>query len=448
MPPERSKPRPSMDGMNRSRSPRLHPDYRPDHELPAPKHRDLIAAHEPEIAQPAVAQPVAAERPVPAPSTKQPVATDKTVAASAQELSDKLDIDKIEDHVPAPKKRKKVWLIILVTFIMLIIAALAAVYGWYQSELAPVSTDTTKHVRVTIDAGTTPTAIAEQLEVSGVIKSKFAFTVYTKLSRTENSLKAGTYNLQPSLSTPAIVDHLVSGKQDTFSVTFLPGDTLASNRQKLIDLGYKATEVDAALGKAYNRPLFATKPAAADLEGYIFGDTYELDASSTPETIINRTFDEFEDVVTKENLVSGFKKQGLTLFQGITLASIVQREVTNPAPSKPNDDQRQVARVFLNRMAAGMTLGSDVTYQYAAKKLGVAPTPTLESPYNTRIHTGLPPGPISVPGVGALMAVANPASNDYLFFLSGDDDVTYFAKTDAQHQQNITQHCQKKCLIN
>lgn len=443
MPPERSTPRPSMDGMNRSRSPRLHPDYRPDHELPAPKHRDLIAAHEPEITL-----PTAAPQPVPAPSTKQPVATDKTAAASAQELSDKLDIDKIEDHVPAPKKPKKVWLIVLIAFVVVVIAVVGAVYSWYQSELAPVSADTTKHVRVTIDSGTTPVAIAEQLEVSGVIKSKLAFTVYTKLSRTENNLKAGTYNLQPSLSTPAIVDHLVAGKQDTFSVTFLPGDTLASNRQKLIDLGYEAADVDAALKKTYNRPLFASKPASADLEGYIFGDTYEFDASSTPETIINRTFDEYEDVITKENLVSGFKKQGLTLFQGITLASIVQREVTNPAPSKPNDDQRQVARVFMNRMAAGMTLGSDVTYQYAAKKLGVAPTPTLDSPYNTRIHTGLPPGPIAVPGVGALMAVANPASNDYLFFLSGDDDVTYFAKTDAGHQQNITQHCQKKCLIN
>lgn len=443
MPPERSKPRPSMDGMNRSRAPKLRPDYRPDHELPAPRPQTLIAAHEPETALAPVP-----EQPVPAPSSQQPIATDKTVAASAEELSAKLDINKIEDHVPVSKKPKKIWLIVLGGCIVLIIAALVAVYGWYQSELAPVSTDTAKHIRVTIDPGTTPSAIAEQLEVSGVIKSKIAFTVYTKLSRTENNLKAGTYSLQPSLSTPAIVEHLVAGKEDTFSVTFLPGDTLASNRQKLIKLGYGAADVDAALKKAYNRPLFATKPAADDLEGYIFGDTYEFDASATPESIINRTFDEYEDVITKNDLVNGFKKQGLTLFQGITLASIVQREVTNPTPGKPNDDQRQVARVFLNRMAAGMTLGSDVTYQYAAKKLGVDPSPTLDSPYNTRIHTGLPPGPISTPGVGALMAVANPASNNYLFFLSGDDDVTYFATTDAQHQQNITQHCQKKCMIN
>jgi UPF0755 protein len=96
-------------------------------------------------------------------------------------------------------------------------------------------------------------------------------------------------------------------------------------------------------------------------------------------------------------------------------------------------------------MAIGMTLGSDVTYQYAAKKLGVAPNPGLESPYNTRIHAGLPPGPIASPGKSALLAVANPASNDYLFFLAGDDNVMHYAKTDAEHQRNIVQYCQKKC---
>lgn len=234
----------------------------------------------------------------------------------------------------------------------------------------------------------------------------------------------------------------MSGKQDTFRVTFLPGDTVANNREKIIELGYSESEVDAALSKTYNRPLFATKPVGADLEGYLYGETLEFDSSASVETILGKFFDQFESVITENNLVEGFKKQGLTLYEGITLASIVQREV--PA----SEDQRQIAQVFFNRIGAGMTLGSDVTYQYAAKKLGVDPTPTLDSPYNTRIHAGLPPGPIAAPGKSALLAIANPADNDYLFFLSGDDDNTYFARTDAEHQQNIVSHCQKKCLIN
>jgi UPF0755 protein len=90
-------------------------------------------------------------------------------------------------------------------------------------------------------------------------------------------------------------------------------------------------------------------------------------------------------------------------------------------------------------------MGSDVTYQYVADKLGVARDPNLDSPYNTRRFDGLPPGPISSPGLTALKAVAAPANTDYLFFLSGDDDVTYFARNDAEHQANITNHCAVKC---
>ena len=92
-----------------------------------------------------------------------------------------------------------------------------------------------------------------------------------------------------------------------------------------------------------------------------------------------------------------------------------------------------------------MNLGSDVTYQYAADKLGVARDTQLDSPYNTRVHKGLPPGPIATPGLSALNAVANPAQTDYLFFLSGDDNVTYFAKTDAEHIANAKAHCRQKC---
>jgi UPF0755 protein len=333
--------------------------------------------------------------------------------------------------------------IVVVTIALAGVAAAVAGIVWYQQQLAPVSDDTTKHVRVEIVSGMTPAEIATALKDAGVVRSSLAFSIYAKISRAENNLKAGIYNLQPSLSTPGIVSHLVAGKQDTFDVTFLPGDTLENDRQKLIDVGYAVADVDAALSNAYDRPLFAGKPAGTDLEGYLYGETLEFDSSATPEKILGRFFDEYEAAITDNNLVAGFKKQGLTLYEGITLASIVQREM-----SSHTSDMPQIARVFLNRMKAGMTLGSDVTYQYGAKKLGVAPTPTLDSPYNTRIHQGLPPGPIATPGLSALKAVANPASNNYLYFLSGDDEVTYFATTDVQHQQNIAAHCQKKCAIN
>lgn len=393
---------------------RTTPEYRYDHELPAPEPVDKLTAQ--------ASQPKPTNAPKP-----------------------------IHDYPELPKKRSSWGKRLLIAGILLGVVAvliLGAAYAWYQQQLAPASTDTEERIRVTIESGTTPTQIANQLQVRGVIKSEQAFLIYTKLTGLQDSLKAGSYNLQPSTSTQAIVEHLVSGKQDTYRITFLPGDTLANNRKKLIAVGFGEQEVDAALNKRYDRLLFSDKPVGADLEGYIYGDTYEFDESTSVEGVLSRTFDEFESAIRENDLVNGLKKQGLNLYQGITLASIVQREVTSPNPNVANDDQKQVARVFLNRKAAGMTLGSDVTYQYIADKTGMTRDPTLDSPYNTRRYPGLPPGPIAAPGLGAVLAVANPGVNDYLFFLSGDDDVTYFGKTDAEHQRNIVNHCQKKCLIN
>lgn len=425
MAPER--PRPSLDGV-RPAQPRQ-PDYRPNHELSAPPRQKLITAHEPEIAtlQPPVVSPE------PGPSTK--------VSAAS--------LDDIENPTKPKKSRKKLFVMVVVaSIVFVILAVIAAAIVWYQHELSPVTSDTSKHIRVTIATGSTPSAIAALLANDGVIRSQQAFSIYTKLTGAENNLKAGLYDLQPSMSTPTIVDHLVSGKQDTFDVTFLPGNTITANRQALIDLGFSAADVDAALKQTYDSPLFATKPASTNLEGYFYGQTNKFDTSASVQSILKLFFSQYSDFITKNNIVADFQKQGLTLYQGITLASIVQREVTNSDPETPSDDQRQVARVFLNRLAAGMTLGSDITAYYGADMIGAAHSVSVDTPYNTRIHTGLPPGPISTPSDAALRAVANPASNNYLFFLSGDDGITYFATTDAQHQQNIIQHCQKKCAVN
>lgn len=394
--------RPSIDGVHRPV--KRKPDLRPDHDLPAPEPTPLLEDHPEKMLESGLG----------------------LVGPGGE-----------------PKKRSlKKWLFIGIGVILTLIVAIVTVaFVWYQAQLAPVSSDKSKHIRVTIVSGSAPSTIASQLEEAGVIRSSFAFGIYTKLSGTENSLKAGTFNLQPSQSTPEIVKHLVEGKEDTFRVTFLPGETLANNRKVLLKLGYSEAEVDAAFNKQYDRPLFATKPTDADLEGYIFGETLEFSSAATVEDILNGFFTYYESVINEHNLVERFKKQGLTLYEGITLASIVQREMPYP------DDQRHIARVFFNRMKAGMNLGSDVTYQYAADKEGRPRDPRLDSPYNTRIHTGLPPGPIATPGESALLAVANPADNDYIFFLSGDDNKTYYGKTEEQHQKNIVNHCQKKCQI-
>jgi len=244
------------------------------------------------------------------------------------------------------------------------------------------------------------------------------------------------------MSVEEIVKRLENyGGVDSFDVMFLPGGTLAQAKSTLMKLGYESAEIDAAFSKNYDHPVLATKPAEMDLEGYIFGETYRFKRGVSVEEIAVRCLDELNRVVIENDLVERYRGAGLTLYEGITLASIIQREALI------YEDQRQVAQVFLLRLKIGMNLGSDPTYQYIADKLGIERDYNLDNPYNTRRYGGLPPGPIATPGVEALESVIDPAEGDYLFFLNGDDDTNYYGRTDAEHQQNIKNHCKVKCKL-
>lgn len=343
---------------------------------------------------------------------------------------------------PAPQPKRQRWWLLgsLIGLGIVIILALIGAWAWYQVQLSPVDSNDTTRVVVTIESGTSPVGIATELKSKNVIRSETAFLWYTRFTQTQNQLQAGTYRLSPSESIPEVVGHLTNGSVDTFTITFLPGATLAQNRQVLIDAGYSIAEVDGALAAPYESPLFAGKPAGTDLEGYIYGETYQFGAGVSVSEILEHTFEIYLAVIEEHDLEAAYATQGLSLYQGITLASIVQREAVG-------GDEPGIAQVFLRRLSIGMPLGSDVTYQYIADKLGVERDINLDSPYNTRRYPGLPPGPIATPGERALIAVGSPSDTDYLYFLSGDDNVTYFSRTFEEHERNIVDHCQEKCQI-
>ena len=382
---------------------------------------------------------------LPQPQAPRPVASAKP---STPVLSDSAAPQPITPQTSAstPPSKKKSWKkITLWSLAGLVLAFLITAGGillWYNAQLAPVDASNTDKRVVVIESGSTPTQIAQTLKDEELIKNTTVFLWYTRLNGAQNNLQAGTYRLSPSESTPQIAEHLSSGKVDTFNITFLPGATLADNRKVLIAAGYGDAEVDAALSKSYDSPLFEGKPASADLEGYIYGETYSFGTDTSVEAILEHVFEEFYSVIEENGLVAKYQAQGLSLYEGITLASIVQREA-----SQRGDDMPQIAQVFYSRLELGMPLGSDVTYQYIADKTGVARDPGLDSPYNTRRYAGLPPGPIATPGEKALLAVAAPAQGNYLYFLSGDDNVTYFGRTLDEHEANIVNHCQEKCKI-
>lgn len=344
------------------------------------------------------------------------------------------------------KKLKRNIIIAVVAVLLLVVGAIT----YYNIQLAPVGGSTSDLKKVVIAKGSTPNQIGKQLQDMSIIRSSLAFDIYTRLNGTNNTLKAGNYRLSPAESLPQIVKHLTNGSVDQFSVTFYPGATLVDKTDKpdskkydittqLTRAGYSTEEIATALNRTYDSPLFKDKPATADLEGYVYGETYNFNTGATVEDILQATFDQFYKVIQDNKLAESFSDHGLNLYQGITLASIVQREANRP------QDQKQVAQVFYLRLDQGMVLGSDVTYQYIADKTGVARDTNLDSPYNTRRFAGLTPGPIAVPGLSALKAVASPASGDYVYFLAGDDGIVYFAHTLAEHEANITNYCKVGC---
>lgn len=347
--------------------------------------------------------------------------------------------DDLGDRQLASKKRRvpKVGWIIGGGLALLVMGAVAA--GVYL--LAPKDASASEAIPVEIVSGMLPGQIADKLEESGVIRSSFAFGLYTRLSGVQNSLQAGSYQLSPADSVPEVAAQLQEGPvSEEIEVMFTPGATLADSKDVLVGLGYSESEINAAFSARYDHPLLQDRPAGSDLEGYIFGETHRFVKGTPVKDILERYFDDYYAVIKENDLINKFKKQGLTLHEGIILASIIQREVQSEA------DQRQVAQVFFLRLESGMSLGADSTFEYAAKKEGVAPSPELDSPYNTRKHTGLPPGPIATPGVSALIAAANPADGDYMYFVSGDDGVNHFSRTLEEHEAKVRQYCTTLCF--
>ncbi len=381
---------------------------------------------------------------------KRPISKKKTTeqpSSSQTQENIEQNFDRQAFNEAAPKKTKgkktKIFVTIFVGILVLVVGFLAVVFVRYQQDIT--FSKIGKTVNFVVESGDTISAVAEELKKNDLIPSKISFEIYARLNNKTN-LQAGRYSLSSAMTIPEILKYLNEGQVvESVSIMFVPGGTAAMAKKSLMSAGYSEKEIDAAFAKDYSAEfpkLFADKPAEADLEGFFYGETHVFDKGTSVETILRRFLKDFEDKVIELDLAAKFKAQGLNLYEGITLASIVQKETLSDY-----EDKRMVAGVFYNRMRAGMNLGSDVTYQYIADKLGVARDYNMKNPYNLRIYTGLTPTPISTPSVDSLKAVADPADHDYLYFLSGDDDKTYFSKTEAEHQKNITNHCQQKCQI-
>lgn len=268
--------------------------------------------------------------------------------------------------------------------------------------------------------------------------------LYVHSKESASTMKAGTYALSPSQNVSSIVNTLTKGEVATNLVTILPGKRIDQIRAALINNGFSPSSVDSALGDTaqYNDlPVMAFKPASVTtLEGLLWPDSFQKDDTTVPSTIVRESLEEMGQHLTPD-VQAAFAAENLNTYQGLILASMIEQEVG----SGKQTDQTQVAQVFLSRLKAGSTLGSDVTARYGAIAAGKAPSLSYDSPYNTLIHTGLPPTPISTISANSLYAATHPAATNWLYFVTGDNGTTYFSTNLQDHQSQTQQYCHKLC---
>lgn len=334
---------------------------------------------------------------------------------------------------------KKVLVILAAIIAVCVFSGVLIAREYYYRNLEPVSASQ-REITVTIEKGSTVADIGELLESKGLIRNATVFAQYVRNNGAQEELKAGTYALRPSYSVKDVVTVLTHGAVQKNLLTILPGQRIDQVRQTFIDAGYSAEEVDAALEPAQykDHPALVDKPSKANLEGYLYPESFQRTAETRASTIIRQSLDEMHKRLTPD-LRSKLTKNGLSLYENIILASIVEQEVSTP------EDRAKVAQVFLSRLDMGMKLESDPTVRYGAVLAGKGPVLTFPTRYSTYKYGGLTPTPISNVSESSLKAVANPANTDWLFFVAGDDGTTHYAKTLADHEANVERYCTKLC---
>lgn len=307
-------------------------------------------------------------------------------------------------------------------------------------------------VAYTVAADRSASDIGADLEGLGIIRSGKQFQVLVAVMGVEGRLSAGDHLLRKGISAAEAVDALTvrSGDQPGIRVTFPEGIRLEEMAVLAEKAGFGTADAFLqAVATAKPPPeIAASLPEGASLQGYLFPDTYILPQGSTPDKLVNLMLQTFLTRVTPD-IREAIVARGLTLHQGVTLASIVEREAVLA------EERPLIAGVFFNRLAQGDMLGADPTVQYvvaldpeSVARYGWWKQELTDedihnpSPYNTRQNAGIPPGPITNPGLAAIEAVAHPADTDFYYFVADAkkaDGSHRFAVTFEEHEQNIAE---------
>lgn len=327
------------------------------------------------------------------------------------------------DPAPAPRRRRGPLRIVAATGVLLVVGVIAGALGLYF--LSPHGSITAgRTVRLDVKSGSTTRDIASALLAAGVIENANGFALRARLSGADGTLRPGVYDLVTGASDREVIDLLESGPPaGDLTVTIPEGFRLDQIADRL--------NRDAGIPQAgflalaeHGAPRFAGRHSylygayKGSLEGYLFPKTYRLRKNMTAEQVIEMMLEQF-DRETAGLDMSVAQERGLTPQQIVIVASMIERE------SKLDRERPLVSSVIYNRLREGMRLKIDATIEYVLRDKRLRLTNSdlyTKSPYNTYLHEGLPPGPISNPGLEALSAAVAPADTRFLYYvLTGKD---------------------------
>ncbi len=299
-------------------------------------------------------------------------------------------------------------------------------FVWWQNGLRPANTlDKTPKIFV-VKNGEGVREIANNLKTGGLIKDPIVFFLLTKTEGIDKKIQAGDFRLNSAMSAQEVATNLTHGTLDIWTT---------------IPEGLRAAEIADILKAKIPSYSDSWKTALEINEGYLFPDTYLIPRDADINMILSLLKNNFQK---KFDGVKDTKTTVLTDAQTVIIASIVEREAIF------SEDRPMVASILINRLNIGMALGSDPTVQYAVgyqadtkswwKKDLTIDDLAINSPYNTRKNAGLPPTPISNPGLSAIQAALTPAKTDYLYFFSDKQGHLHFATTLEGHNANIKKY--------
>ncbi len=347
-------------------------------------------------------------------------------------------------HAPGPDKGghgrvgRRIGRVLIALFAAIALAiAAAAVYVY--AELQPVAS-ASKPVRVTVPTGSSVREIGQLLEQNGLVRNGLVFAYYVKAKGLGNRLQAGDYQFRPGESPLTIINRLVDGDvtSDVVRVTIPEGwnvEQIAALLEKKQLVSQQAFLREVNEGAFPEFPFVASIPKKEGrkyrLEGYLFPETYEVKKGASAHEIIAKMLAQFQKV-WRPQWDQELKARKMSMDDAVTLASIIEREVV------VDKERPIVAGVYYNRLREGWLLQADATVQFVLGKQRERLTYDdlkVNSPYNTYLHPGLPPGPIANPGQASLQAAVKPAHHDFFFYVTKKDGSSehYFSKTLQEH---------------